>query len=124
MLHELTPGCYYYALMPNNSSTRDMKVADQSVAIMIRPPLERVEVYRLSDCRLLGILKPEEAGLTRHGDTFSGDILVPGFPASKHQAYHLGFYRFAPPPVPTNKWLEADWIRYIDREGGWLIEVT
>lgn len=38
----------------------------------------------------------------------------------KKMLYRAGKYTFKVPPVRHEKWTEDDWIRYIDRNGGWI----
>lgn len=46
---------------------------------------------------------------------------IPEKPITKREAYRLGFYRFNPPPVPTAKWDEDAWIKYIG--DNWTVPV-
>jgi len=39
---------------------------------------------------------------------------------AKVAAYRAGRYWFPPPPVCTALWDEDAWIRFIDKDGGWL----
>ena len=42
---------------------------------------------------------------------------------TKAQAYADGNYVTPPPPVNPRLWETSDWINYIDRDGGWTVEV-
>jgi hypothetical protein len=43
---------------------------------------------------------------------------------TKLEAYRAGHYEFLAPPVPHARWTEQDWIRYIDHNGRWTVEIT
>lgn len=44
-------------------------------------------------------------------------------PISRLEAYRQGKYIMPTPPVDTKLWSDTDWVNYIDREGGWTVEV-
>jgi len=48
---------------------------------------------------------------------------APPPPMSKLQAYRAGKWVCPAPPVCTALWKEADWIKFIDRDGNWTVPV-
>lgn len=44
-------------------------------------------------------------------------------PISKLEAYRQGKYIMPATPVNPMLWSDQDWVNYIDREGGWTVEV-
>ncbi|QDH46421.1 hypothetical protein LAh5_23 [Aeromonas phage LAh5] len=41
---------------------------------------------------------------------------------SKQEAYYAGHYQ-CPPPYVSFLWTTSDWIRHIDQNGRWTVEV-
>lgn len=45
-------------------------------------------------------------------------------PEQKIEKYRANQYQFPPPPVPTSKWTELDWIKYVDFHGKWFTDTS